>query len=97
MSAADSGGLPRRGRPPPRERAHFAAIAKAMAEEKRLQIERAARAETADGIVVGLRLAAIFPLSEEARAMEEHRAAEQVGLRRRAISLRGSMLPGRVA
>ncbi len=73
-----------------RDRAHFATIARAMAEEKREQIERAARQTTADGILVGLQLAAAWPERPETRASDDRRAAGQLGLRLRAAALRAA-------
>jgi hypothetical protein len=69
--------------PSARERAHFAAVARAMAEEKRDQIARAARETTADGITVGLEMAALAADRPEIAALELERAAGQVELRRR--------------
>ncbi len=71
-------------RPPStREKAHFAAVGRAMAEEKLGQIERAARQRTADGIAVGLEMAVLAGHSPEIAALELERAAGQVELRRR--------------
>jgi len=70
-------------RPPSaREKAHFAAVARAMAEEKRDQIARAAHQLTADGIAIGLEMAYLAADRPEIAAMELERAAGQVELRR---------------
>jgi hypothetical protein len=54
------------------------AFGEAMAAEKALQIARAARASTADGIVVGLKLAALFPPTPQILVLEGRRSEEQI-------------------
>jgi len=70
-----------------RDRAHFAAIAKAMAAEKRQQIARAASNRPGDNLREGLALARSFPAPPSARAEDDRRAAGQLEL-----ALRGRRL-----
>jgi len=65
-----------------RDRAHFRVIAEAKALEKQEQIERAARDDTANGILEGLALAHLSSTTPEIQALEDRRADEQVELRR---------------
>jgi len=66
-----------------RDRRHFQAIADAMDREKREQIERAARDDTGDGILVGAQMAALFEFDEHIEALERARCEAQIGLARR--------------
>lgn len=70
-------------RPTDKERAHFAAVARAMSEQKRAQLASAARAQTADGILEGLELAVLSSPTLETEVQARARAAGQVGLRLR--------------
>ncbi len=74
-------------RPTLAERSHFSAIARAMEEEKRVQIERAAQDPTANGIRVGLELARLAVASPEIERQERARADAQVELQRRWLRL----------
>lgn len=76
-------------RPTSRERAHFAAVARAMAAEKPQQIAQAALDESANGIAIGLELAVLAGESLTIGEMERERAAGQVELRRRWLRVRG--------
>lgn len=80
----------KRNAPTAAEREHFATIAEAMRQEKREQIATAARSTTADGVLVGLELAALAGDTLEAEIAERARAAAQVGLRLRWLALGGS-------
>lgn len=73
----------------PADRAHFATIARAMAEEKREQIERAAHETTAEGIRVGLELATRAVSDPEIQRFEDVRADAQIELARRGRRLFG--------
>lgn len=77
-----------------RDRAHFATIARAKAEEKREQIERAARETTAEGIRTGLELAMRSVWSSAAQQLEDERADAQIELARRGRQLRRSTRTG---
>lgn len=79
---------PRRTKVTAQARAHFATIARAMAEEKREQIERAARETTAEGIRTGLELSTRSVWSPAVQQLEDERADAQVELARRWQQLR---------
>jgi hypothetical protein len=80
-------------RPSERDRAHFETIARAMAEEKQDQIERAARDGSAEGIRVGLDLARHAAWTPAIQQIEEARADEQVELSRRWRRLQATRPP----
>jgi hypothetical protein len=78
--------------PPPQpptaaERAHFATVGRAMQEEKREQIARAAATLTAEGILEGFELARLSHDSPEIELQERQRATGQLGLRLRWLEL----------
>jgi len=73
-----------------RARAHFEAIARAKAEEKRDQIERAALETTAEGIRTGLELSTRSVWSRAVQRLEDERADRQVELAQRGQRLRHS-------
>ena len=77
-----------------RDRAHFATIARAMAEEKREQIARAARETTAEGIRTGLELATRSVWSPAVQQLEDERADAQIELARRGQRLRRGSCAG---
>ena len=77
-----------------RARAHFATIARAMAEEKREQIERAALETTAEGIRTGLELSTRSVWSRAVQELEDERADRQVELAQRGQRLRRSTRVG---
>jgi len=70
-----------------RDRAHFATIAQAMAEEKTAQIQRAAENSPGQNLLEGLALARAFPTPPAMRADDDRRAAGQLELARRARRL----------
>ena len=69
-------------RPAARDRAHFETIARAKAEEKQDQIERAARDDSAEGIRVGLELSRLAVWTPVIQRIEDERADAQIELGR---------------
>jgi hypothetical protein len=81
-------------RPSARDRAHFETIARAMAEKKRGQIERAARDGSADGIRVGLELGGLAVWTRVIQRIEDERADAQIELGRLWRRLEAKRPPG---
>ncbi len=81
-------------RPSARDRAHFETIARAKAEEKQDQIERAARDGSADGIRVGLELSGLAVWTPAIQRIEDARADAQIELGRLWRRLAAKRPPG---